>query len=157
MVNLTQICMKYMPVYVRRPEARSVFFRRQALFRLTGTFYGLSRNTWRNAIRKWRKTMEYKVEYRQRRAEHLKDLYAQRLLASVEEHDFKMEYFLTSLTQCNIELSRKSLSLLATYEPRTFESLVDLAKTNFHEVGDSEISRNVKPSNGVITRDMLKN
>ena len=43
--------------------------------------------------------MEYKVEYRQRRAEHLKDLYAQRLLASVEEHDFKMEYFLTSLTQ----------------------------------------------------------
>lgn len=86
--------------------------------------------------------MEYKMEYRQRRSEHLRDLYAQRLLASVEEHDFKMEYFLTSLTQvivnwcllkyikvifyfyffqCNVELSRKTLSLLATYEPRTFE------------------------------------
>lgn len=33
---------------------------------------------------------------------------------------------------------------------------MDLAKTNFHEVGDSEISRNVKPSEGVITRGMLK-
>lgn len=43
--------------------------------------------------------MEYKMEYRQRRGELLKDLHAQRLLAAVEEHGFKMEYFLSTLTK----------------------------------------------------------
>ena len=43
--------------------------------------------------------MEYKVEYRQRRAIHLQDLHAQRLLSAIEEHNFKMEYFLSTLTK----------------------------------------------------------
>lgn len=41
MVNLTQICMKYMPVYLRRPEAKTVYFRRQAVFRLTSVSYAV--------------------------------------------------------------------------------------------------------------------
>lgn len=32
-----------------------------------------------------------------------------------------IQSYFTFCFQCNIELSRKSLSLLATYEPRTFE------------------------------------
>ena len=62
----------------------------------------MSRNVWRVAIKKWRKTMEYKPEYRQLRAQHKYDLYSQRLLAAVEEHGFKPEYFLSTLTKVSL-------------------------------------------------------
>ncbi|KAH7641889.1 mitochondrial ribosomal protein L20 [Dermatophagoides farinae] len=156
MVNLTQICCKYMPFYFRRPEKRSVYFRRQAIFRLTGNYYGRTRNVWRVAIHRWLKKMVYLQEFRRRRNTHMDDLYKQRLLAAVEEHDFKSEYFLSTLTKCDVELDTRILSLLATYEPRTFKSLVDLTKTVFHENATTEISRHTKPCDAVITRGMLK-
>ncbi|KAH9422997.1 hypothetical protein DERP_007588 [Dermatophagoides pteronyssinus] len=156
MVNLTQICCKYMPFYYRKPENRSVFFRRQAIFRLTGSYYGRTRNIWRIAVNRWVKKMVYLQEFRRRRNTHMTDLYKQRLLAAVEEHDFKAEYFFSTLNKCDVELDTEVLSLLATYEPRTFKSLVDLTKTVFHEYGNTEVSCHSKPCDAVITRGMLK-
>ncbi|CAG2183506.1 unnamed protein product [Oppiella nova] len=85
----------------------------------------------------------------------IQDLYSQRILGAVEEHGFKYELFMSCLTKCGVELNRKSLSNLAVYEPKTFESLVDLAKTKLREEADSEIAINTKPVDGVITRGML--
>ncbi|KPM04683.1 ABC transporter G [Sarcoptes scabiei] len=154
MVHLTEICSKYMPFYLRRPETRSVYFRRQAIFRLTGTFYGRNRNVWRCAVNKWLKRMVYLKEFRQRQGVHLKDLYAQRLLAAIEEHDLRMEHFMSILIR--IELDIETLSLLATYEPRTFKSLVDLARTVLHENDDSIYKNSFQPSPNVFTREMIK-
>jgi len=85
----------------------------------------------------------------------IQDLFSQRILAAVEEHGFKFEYFMSSLTKCGLELNRKSLSDMALYEPRSFKSLVDLAKAKFKEEGDSEIQRNTKVPDGIVTRGML--
>jgi len=99
--------------------------------------------------------MEYKPRYRRIRTQYIQDLYSQRILSAVEEHGFKFELFMSSLTKCGLELSRKSLANIAIYEPKTFQSLVDLAKTQFREEGDSEEARNVPPVDGVITRGMI--
>jgi len=85
----------------------------------------------------------------------IQDLYSQRILGAVEEHGFRLELFMSALTRCGLELNRKSLANLAIYEPKTFESLVDLAKTKFKEDDDSEAAINAKPVDGVITRGML--
>ncbi|XP_054159317.1 50S ribosomal protein L20-like [Oppia nitens] len=155
MVFLTNTLMKYMPHWWRRSERRSVFFKRVSLFRLTGCFGGVSRNCFRVAINKWTKTMQYKPKYRRMRTQMLQDLYSQRILGAVEEHGLRYELFHSSLTKCGIELNRKSLANLAIYEPKTFASLVDLAKTKFAENGGGEEAIYAKPVNGVITRGML--
>ncbi|CAG2113562.1 unnamed protein product [Medioppia subpectinata] len=155
MVFLSQICMKYTPIWLQKSGRRSVFFRRVSLFRLTGAFGGLSRNCWKIAIKKWTKSIQYKPKYRRMRTSMILDLYSQRVLGAVEEHGFKLELFLSSLTKCGLELDRKSLANIAVYEPKTFESLVNLAKTKFREEGDSEAAINLKPVDGVITRGML--
>lgn len=63
------------------------------------TFGGRSRNCWKTAINKWTKTMEYKPKYRRIRTQYIQDLYSQRILSAVEEHGFKFELFMSSLTK----------------------------------------------------------
>lgn len=68
------------------------------------------------AIKKWRKKQEYATEFRKIYSSNLSDLHAQRLLAAVEEHNFKMEHFMSSLTKvcffCGI---LKTLKLMFCY------------------------------------------
>lgn len=55
-----------------------------------------------------------------------------------------------------VELDRKSLASLAIWEPRTFKSLVELAKEFSHKNPISPLSKGEKPQS-VISRGNLDN
>jgi len=58
----------------------------------------------------------------------MRKLWMQRLEAATQEHGVASSDFLEGLSRSRVELDRKVLTDLAIYEPRTFKSLVDIAR-----------------------------
>ncbi|XP_053204347.1 50S ribosomal protein L20-like [Panonychus citri] len=156
MVQLTNVLMKYMPHWFQLPMRNGGrYFKKYNLYRMTGAFYGRNRNTYKNAVNKWTKKIEYENRDRPGKKIELRDLFSQRLVASCREHDYPFHLFITALPMMNIELDRKTLSNLAIWEPRTFKSLIELAK-EFHHVNQRNPLMDHRKPVSVISRGMLK-
>ncbi|CAJ0605193.1 unnamed protein product [Cylicocyclus nassatus] len=96
--------------------------------RFTAWQYGVARTTWKAGNMKLNKLFCY-LDMQRQDEKKLERFYAEeRLNAALAEHHFEYKHFRNMLDKARILLDNIVLSQLAIYEPRTFQSLVALAK-----------------------------
>ncbi|KAH3818005.1 hypothetical protein DPMN_119590, partial [Dreissena polymorpha] len=98
-------------------------------------FSGRGRNCYVIGVNRMLRAMRFSTKNYALKSETLDRLYETRLAAACLEHGMNKTYFLTSLAENDINLNRETLSNLAIYEPRTFQSLVQFVKERSEEVG----------------------
>ncbi|KJH52013.1 ribosomal protein L20 [Dictyocaulus viviparus] len=102
--------------------------KRERQNRFTAWQYGAARSTYKYGNVKLNKVFCY-LDMQRRDEKKLERYYAeQRLNAALAEHHFEYKHFRNMLDKVHILLDNVVLSQLAIYEPRTFQSLVALAK-----------------------------
>ncbi|KAL8581887.1 hypothetical protein ACOMHN_010261 [Nucella lapillus] len=138
-------------VLAMRAPGPDRYWKRQFVKRLTWHFYGRRRNCYKLSLNVLRRALRNSTEQRAWRHEQLNMLYQTRIAAGCAEHGVQYSPFIGILRQTNIELDRKSLSDLAIYEPRTFQSLCELVKRQ-HAV---MFNNNLNPSPRLHTAGTL--
>lgn len=91
-------------------------------------YVGRRRNCYSIAVRNVHRALVYATKARKLKKEDMKDLWNTRIAAGCEQHNITFFTLKEGLERSNIALDRKSLSDLAAWEPRTFESLAAIAK-----------------------------
>lgn len=81
------------------------------------------------------KALMYSTFNRVQKKKDMSHLWNIRIGAAAGEHDLSREDFLEGLARSHIQLDRKVLTDLSIYEPRTFESLTEIAKKKLDEEG----------------------
>lgn len=74
-------------------------------------------------------TGQYAYIGRKLRKRDMRKLWIQRLNAAVREHDLTYSRFILGLKKAKIELDRKILADIAVKDPKTFEKIVERAKS----------------------------
>ena len=129
------------------------FWRVQQFLRFTWRFRGRKRNCYRIGMRYIFKSLQNARLGRILKKSNQRELWMLRLDAAAREHGLGNTDFLEGLARCQIQLDRKVLTDIAIYEPRTFQSLVEIAKKRLEEDGLG--SATTSPPKGVFTRGML--
>lgn len=91
-------------------------------------YQGRNKNTFRAAIERVEKGMQYAYRDRRTKKRAFRALWIQRINAGAREHGLTYSQFMNGLTRAGIELDRKVLSDLAIREPEAFKSLVEQAQ-----------------------------
>ncbi|CAK1604286.1 unnamed protein product [Parnassius mnemosyne] len=112
-------------IRVRGPDE---FWRKRRIFRLAAHFVGRRRNCYSVAVRNVHRALVYATKARKLKKQDMKDLWNTRISAACEQHNITAFTLKEGLDRSNIMLDRKSLSDLASWEPRTFECLAAIAK-----------------------------
>ena len=86
---------------------------------------GRSRNTFRAAIQRVEKNLQYAYRDRRTKKRTFRALWIQRINAGTRAHGVTYSQFVNGMKKAGIELDRKVLSDLAIHEPDTFKSLVE--------------------------------
>uniref|UniRef100_A0A090X9Q2 Putative ribosomal protein l20 n=1 Tax=Ixodes ricinus TaxID=34613 RepID=A0A090X9Q2_IXORI len=123
--------------FVRVKNGGNRFWKRKRIFQLAANFYGRRRNCYTIAIRSVEKALTHVAEGRQ---------------VKKRELGFNYGSLRHNLTKCSIALDRRILSDLAYSEPRTFKSLVNIARAKRHLEPPNEKAALEAPPEGVFTR-----
>ena len=86
---------------------------------------GRSKNTFRAAIQRVEKNLQYAYRDRRARKRNFRALWIQRINAGTREHGMTYSQFMNGMKKAGIELDRKVLADLAVREPEAFKALVD--------------------------------
>lgn len=89
---------------------------------------GRSKNTFRAAIQRVEKNLQYAYRDRRTRKRDFRSLWIQRINAGSRQHGLTYSQFMNGLKRAEIDLDRKILAELAVSEPAAFESLVGQAR-----------------------------
>jgi len=89
---------------------------------------GRSKNTFRAAIQRVEKDLQYAYRDRRNRKRDFRRLWIQRINAASRMHGLPYAKFINGLKIAGIDLDRKVLSDLAIREPGAFQSLVEQAQ-----------------------------
>jgi len=89
---------------------------------------GRSKNTFRAAIQRVEKNLQYAYRDRRTRKREFRRLWIQRINAGARQHGMNYAQFINGLKKAEIDLDRKILSDLAIREPSAFQSLVEQAQ-----------------------------
>ncbi len=89
---------------------------------------GRSKNTFRAAIQRVEKSLQYAYRDRRTRKRDFRRLWIQRINAGAREHDLTYARFIDGIKKAGVDLDRKVLAELAVSEPDAFKTLVDQAK-----------------------------
>jgi len=92
-------------------------------------YRGRSKNTFRAAIERVEKSLQYAYRDRRTRKRSFRRLWIQRINAGVRQHGLTYSQFMNGLAKSGIEIDRKVLSDLAIHEPDGFKALVDQAQS----------------------------
>uniref|UniRef100_A0A131Y5P9 Large ribosomal subunit protein bL20m n=1 Tax=Ixodes ricinus TaxID=34613 RepID=A0A131Y5P9_IXORI len=141
--------------FVRVKNGGNRFWKRKRIFQLAANFYGRRRNCYTIAIRSVEKALTHVAEGRQVKKRELGRLWETRTEAAAQELGFNYASLRHNLTKCSIALDRRILSDLAYSEPRTFKSLVNIARAKRHLEPPNEKAALEAPPEGVFTRGML--
>ncbi|NP_001040151.1 ribosomal protein L20 [Bombyx mori] len=104
------------------------FWRKRRVFRLAAHYIGRRRNCYSIAVRNVHRALVYATKARKLKKEDMKSLWDVRITAACEQHNITLFSLREGLDRANIMLDRKSLSDLASWEPKTFEALAAVAK-----------------------------
>ena len=91
-------------------------------------YRGRSKNTFRIAIERVEKGLQYAYRDRRTRKRNFRALWIQRINAAAREHGLTYSQFMNGVHKAGIELDRKVLADLAVKEPAAFEAVVKQAK-----------------------------
>ncbi|CAG9785018.1 unnamed protein product [Diatraea saccharalis] len=111
-----------------RSRGPDEFWRKRRIFRLAAHYIGRSRNCYSIAVRNVHRALAYATKARKLKKQDMIDLWNTRITAACEQHNITYYTLKEGLDRANIMLDRKSLSDLASWEPRTFECLAAVAK-----------------------------
>ncbi len=89
---------------------------------------GRSKNTFRAAIQRVEKDLQYAYRDRRTRKRDFRRLWIQRINAGARLHGLTYAKFINGLKKAGVELDRKVLSDLAIREPNAFQALVEQAQ-----------------------------
>ena len=94
---------------------------------------GRSKNTFRAAIQRVHKDLQYAYRDRRTKKRDFRRLWIQRINAGVREHGMTFSVFINGLKLAGIDLDRKVLSDLAIHEPAAFQAIVVQAQAALAE------------------------
>ncbi|XP_013399407.1 uncharacterized protein LOC106165654 [Lingula anatina] len=146
MVHITASCLG-------RTRHADKYWGRQQIFRLTAHYFGRKRNCYTIAVRYAQKALQHAMRGRRDKKKVMRQLWHIRLNAACIEHGIGAKDFFEALSRLNIHLDRNMLVTLAVYEPRTFESLVEISKRYWTQQGITV--EGLKQPVGILTRGML--
>ncbi|XP_060115443.1 large ribosomal subunit protein bL20m [Heteronotia binoei] len=109
------------------------FWRKQEVLQYARHFRGRKNRCYSLAVRAVRRSWVYATNARSLKKRNMRELWVTRVTAGTLEHGVKYHNFISNLYKCQVELNRKVLADMAIYEPKTFKSLVALAKRRGEE------------------------
>ncbi|KAK2167120.1 hypothetical protein LSH36_32g21006 [Paralvinella palmiformis] len=104
------------------------YWRVQQQLRMSWHFRTRTRTCYRIGMNVVNKALMYSYNGRKLKKEQMKYLWNTRIEAGAGEHGLTRRELLEGLARSDILLDKKVLSELAVYEPRTFQSLTEIAK-----------------------------
>jgi large subunit ribosomal protein L20 len=103
--------------------------RHKKVLKLARGARGRSSKTYRAAIQRVEKNLQYQYRDRRTKKRNFRALWIQRINAGTREHGMTYSQFINGLTKAGIEVDRKVLSDLAIREPGAFKELVNQARS----------------------------
>ncbi|KAF2367963.1 Ribosomal protein L20 [Trinorchestia longiramus] len=137
---------------MRLPMGPHRYWKRRRVLAVSSYFYGRKNNCYRLAVRWVNKTLNNQRDDRKVRWKEMNMLWNERLEASCEELGYEWPPMRVHLREAGVALNKNTLQNLAMYEPRTFRSLVSLAKSLNPDPGLNSMAG---PPPSVITKGML--
>lgn len=129
------------------------FWRVQQYLRFAWKFRGRKRNCYRIGIRYVHKALMYGTVCRQQKKKDIGMLWNTRIEAAATELGFNGYDMREGLARCHILLDRKVLSEMAIYEPRTFKSLMEIARQRMIDDGMDTYKKSYYPGSfNALTR-----
>ena len=102
--------------------------RHKKILKLAKGYRGRSNCSYRIAIEKVEKGLQYAYRDRRNKKRSFRGLWIQRINAGTRQHGLRYSEFINGLKLAGIELDRKVVSDLAISEPAAFKSLVETAQ-----------------------------
>lgn len=102
--------------------------RHKKVLKLAKGYRGRSNSSFRVAIQKVEKGLQYAYRDRRNKKRSFRALWIQRINAGVREHGLTYSQFMHGMGLAGIEVDRKVLSDIAIREPATFKALVEKAQ-----------------------------
>jgi large subunit ribosomal protein L20 len=102
--------------------------RHKKILKLAKGSRGRSKSTFRAAIQRVEKDLQYAYRDRRTRKRDFRGLWIQRINAATRLHGLTYSQFMNGLKKAEIALDRKVLAALAVTEPTAFEALVGRAR-----------------------------
>jgi large subunit ribosomal protein L20 len=87
-------------------------------------FYGRTSTTYRAALERLEKSLQYAYRDRRTRKRDFRGLWIQRINAAVREHGLTYSRFIDGLKRAGIEMDRKVLAAIAYDDPSAFAQIV---------------------------------
>ncbi len=103
--------------------------RHKKILRMARGFRGRSKSSFRIAIERVEKGLQYAYRDRRTRKRSFRRLWIQRINAGARAHGLTYSQFINGLSKAGVEVDRKVLSDLAVKEPVAFKALVEQAET----------------------------
>jgi large subunit ribosomal protein L20 len=102
--------------------------RHKKVIKLAKGYRGRSKSTFRAAIQRVEKGLQYAYRDRRQRKREFRRLWIQRINAGARMNGLTYSRFMSGLSKAGIEIDRKVLSDLAIREPEAFRALVERAE-----------------------------
>ncbi len=102
--------------------------RHRKVIKLAKGARGRAKNTFRAAVQRVEKNLQYAYRDRRTRKRDFRGLWIQRINAGARQHGMTYSQFINGLKKAEIDLDRKILAELAVSEPAAFEALVGQAR-----------------------------
>jgi len=103
--------------------------RHRKIIKMASGYRGRSNNTFRAAIQRVEKGLQYAYRDRRARKRNFRALWIQRINAAAREHGMTYSQFMNGMHKAGIEVDRKVLADIAVREPESFKALVDQAQS----------------------------
>jgi large subunit ribosomal protein L20 len=103
--------------------------RHKKIINMARGYRGRSKNTFRAAIERVEKGLQYAYRDRRVRKRTFRRLWIQRINAGARQHGLTYSQFMNGLKKAGIEIDRKVLSDIAVREPESFKALVEQAES----------------------------
>ncbi len=103
--------------------------RHKKVLRLASGYRGRSKNTFRTALQKVEKGLQYAYRDRRVRKRNFRALWIQRINAAARGHGLTYSEFMNGIKKAGIEIDRKVLSDIAIRDPDAFSGLVEQVRT----------------------------
>jgi large subunit ribosomal protein L20 len=102
--------------------------RHKKVLGLAKGYRGRSKSSFRIAIEKVEKGLQYAYRDRRAKKRDFRGLWIQRINAGAREHGLTYSQFIAGVKAAGLELDRKVLADLAAREPEAFRAIVETAK-----------------------------
>ena len=103
--------------------------RHKKIINMARGYRGRSKKTFRAAIERVEKGLQYAYRDRRARKRTFRRLWIQRINAGARQYGLTYSQFMNGLKKAGIEIDRKVLSDIAVREPESFKALVEQAES----------------------------